>query len=250
VEVVPHFWETPWFRALTVILALAAAIGIGWRIARNRAQRRLARLELQTAREKERARIARDLHDDLGASLTEISMLANLAAEDDAAPGHAREPLAQIAGKAHTLVGALDEIVWAVNPRHDTLASVADYLPAVASEFLDSTDIALRLDVARDLPLIALDAERRHGLFLAVREALNNAVKHSGAREISLSLRAPDHRLEIELRDDGRGFDAAGEHCGDGLRNLRERMIALGGEARIESIPGTGTSVRLSLPLP
>ena len=177
-------------------------------------------------------------------------MLAHLAAEDDVAPPAVREPLAEIAGKAQKLVGALDEIVWAVNPRHDTLASVADYLPAIASEFLDHTSIALRLDVARDLPPIALDAERRHGLFLAVREALNNAVKHSAAREILLRLRAADHRLEIELRDDGRGFDAAAQHDGEGLRNLRERMIALGGEARIESMAGAGTSVRLSLPLP
>lgn len=250
VRVLPHFWETAWFRTLVATLAIATAAAISGGVVRARAKRRLARLELQTAREKERARIARDLHDDLGASLTEISMLAHLAAEDTTAPAAVREPLAEIAGKAHTLVGALDEIVWAVNPRHDTLASVADYLPAIASEFLEPTDLALRLDVARDLPPLALDAERRHGLFLAMREALNNAVKHAHAREILLRLHAEDGHLTIELRDDGRGFEASAEQAGEGLRNLRERMIALGGEARIESMPGTGTSVQLSLPLP
>ena len=127
---------------------------------------------------------------------------------------------------------------------------MADYLPAVASEFLESTDLALRLDVGRDLPPIALDAERRHALFLALRESLHNAVKHSGAREVLLRLRAEDHHLEIELRDNGRGFDPAAQRPGEGLRNLRERMIALGGEAQIESMPGAGTRVRLRLPFP
>ena len=250
VTVRPHIWETVWFGVLAASLAAAAAGGLGWGIARGRMRRRLARIELQSARETERARIARDLHDDLGASLTEISMLAALAAEEHAPAETLREPLQQIAGKARTLVGALDEIVWAVNPRHDTLVSLADYLAAFAAEFLASTGFALRLDVARDLPPLPLDAERRHGLFLAVREALNNAVKHSGAREVWLRLRLDAAQLFITIEDHGRGFDPAAHASGDGLRNLRERLAALGGDCRIESIDGAGTRVHLRLPLP
>ncbi len=250
VTVRPHIWETLWFRVLATVLAAAVAAGAGWGIARGRMRRRLARIELQSARETERARIARDLHDDLGASLTEISMLAAIATEGHAPAETLREPLQQIAGKAHTLVGALDEIVWAVNPRHDTLASLADYLAAFAAEFLASTGLALRLDVARDLPPLALDAERRHGLFLAVREALNNAVKHSGAREIWLRLRLDADCLLITIEDHGRGFDPAKKTGGDGLRNLRERLASLGGDGRIDSIDGAGTRVHLRLPLP
>ena len=250
VTVRPHIWETLWFRVLVTVLAAVVAAGAGWGIARGRMRRRLARIELQSARETERARIARDLHDDLGASLTEISMLAAIATEGHAPAETLREPLQQIAGKAHTLVGALDEIVWAVNPRHDTLASLADYLAAFAAEFLHSTGLALRLDVARDLPPLALDAERRHGLFLAVREALNNAVKHSGAREIWLRLRLDADCLLITIEDHGRGFDPAKKTGGDGLRNLRERLAGLGGDGRIDSIDGAGTRVHLRLPLP
>ena len=140
-------------------------------------------------------------------------------------------------------------IVWAVNPRHDTLASLADYLAAFAAEFLTSTGLALRLDVARDLPPLALNAERRHGLFLAVREALHNAVKHSGAREVWLRLRLDAGALLITVEDRGRGFDTAAASSGDGLRNLRERLAALGGDCRIASIDGAGTKVRFRLPL-
>ena len=249
VTVRPHIWETVWFSVLASALAGAAAAGLGWGIARGRMLRRLARIELQSARETERARIARDLHDDLGASLTEISMLAAIATEGHAPAETLREPLQQIAGKAHTLVGALDEIVWAVNPRHDTLASLADYLAAFAAEFLASTGFALRLDVARDLPPLPLDAERRHGLFLAVREALNNAVKHSGAREVWLRLGLDAGQLLITVEDHGRGFDPAASAGGEGLRNLRERLAGLGGDCRIDSIDGAGTSVHFRLPL-
>ena len=106
-----------------------------------------------------------------------------------------------------------------------------------------------RIDVARDLPPLALDAERRHGLFLAVREALHNAVKHSGAREVWLRLRLDAGALLITIEDHGRGFDPAATTGGDGLRNLRERLAALGGDCRIDSIDGAGTRVHLSLPL-
>jgi signal transduction histidine kinase/ligand-binding sensor domain-containing protein len=250
IEVLPRVYETAWFRALAVAVAGALALGIGWSIARVRLDRRLSRLRLQHAREAERSRIARDLHDDLGASLTEISMLANLAVEDFGSNASVRDPLREIAGKSQSLVGALDEIVWAVNPRHDTLASLADYLAAYAADFLSTAGIKLRLEVPQDLPSIPFDAEHRHALFLAVRETLNNVVKHSEASEVWLRVRIEDRTLRVLIEDNGAGFDPTKIKSGEGLRNLRDRLIPLGGEARIESIQGTGTSVCLVLPLP
>ncbi len=245
IKVRPHVWETKWFRGTMIALVSAVAIALGWIIARIRMRGRLMRLEMQTLRERERARIAQDLHDDLGASLTEISMLAHLAAEEDK---RSRDPLPEIATKAQHLVEALDEIVWAVNPRHDTVVSLADYLSGFAAEFLESAGIALRLDIPRNLPALPLDAEQRHSVFLTAREALNNAVKHSGAKEVRLQARVTDGTLHVVVEDNGRGLTAETSAFSEGLRSMRERLAASGGSCRIES-PGCGTRVEMMLPL-
>lgn len=244
----PHFWETAPFRIGVALLAVSAAAAVGWAIARERMKRRLLAMELRHAREAERARIARDLHDDLGASLTEISMLAQITAEETHAAS-TRAPLGDIAERAHALVGALDEIVWAVNPRHDTLASLADYLSATASDFVSAAGCSLRIDVPRDLPALEVDAEARHSLVLAVREALHNVVKHSGASEVSLKIEVMSQGLRIDITDNGRGFDPKSASTGDGLGNLRERLAAVGGECIIRSTPQSGTHVSFHLPL-
>jgi signal transduction histidine kinase len=244
----PHFWETKAFRISISLAAVIAAASIGWVIARERMKRRMIAIELRHAREAERARIARDLHDDLGASLTEISMLAQVTAEEaHAAP--TRAPLEDIASRAQALVGALDEIVWAVNPRHDTLASLADYLSATTADFVAAAGCSLRIDVPRDLPAWEVDAERRHTLLLAVREALHNVVKHSGASEVSLKFEIMPHGVRIDITDNGRGFDPSTARQGDGLGNLCDRLAAVGGHCTIHSVPRSGTRVRFHLPL-
>jgi signal transduction histidine kinase len=249
VEVLPYFWEAPWFRRIAAGIFAIAAIGMGWTVARARTRRQLAALEAQNAREHERARIARDLHDDLGASLTEISLMAQLAAEEQTDSALPREALPEIAAKAQFVVGTLDEIVWAVNPRHDTLNSLAEYLGAFAGEFLEAAGITLRLDIPRGLPSIVLDAERRHNVFLAAREALNNAVKHSGASEIALQLRADEKNMIITISDNGRGFDSTPEPRGEGARNISTRLTQMGGVCTIDSAIGKGTKIRFTVPL-
>lgn len=248
IQVIPHFWETQWFRASVALVLGALAVGVGALITRARMRGRLLRSEAQTSRAKERARIAQDLHDDLGASLTEIALLANLAAEERGPAATEDDTLPEVAAKAQALVGALDEIVWAVNPRHDTLRSLAEYLAAFGGKFLGRAGIALRRDVPRDLPEANLDAERRHNIFLAVREALNNAVKHSGASEVWLRMRLEAGQLKISVDDNGHGFSAAADELSEGLRGMRNRMERIGGDCQIES-DSSGTEVSFSLPL-
>ncbi len=249
IEVLPHFWETRWFQAGVTLLAASLAVGGGALIMRARMRGRMLRLEALTSREKERARIAQDLHDDLGASLTEISLLANLAAEERQPASTEDDTLPEVAAKAQALVGALDEIVWAVNPRHDTLRSLAEYLAAFGGKFLGRAGITLRRDVPRDLPDVSLDAERRHNVFLAVREALNNAVKHSGATEAWLRMRLEAEVLKVTVEDNGRGLPTEADEFSEGLRGMQERMARVGGACRIES-DAQGTRVLFSLPLP
>lgn len=154
----------------------------------------------------------------------------------------------QIAAKTKTLLGALDEIVWAANPREDTVRSLADYLAGFASEFLGSAGIALRLDLAADLPTDLMEPEARHSVFLAVREALNNVVKHSGAREAGLAVRTEGDCLVLVVADRGRGFRRSETKEGDGLANMHQRLQALGGSCKVTSSDGAGTEVRFALP--
>ena len=248
VIVKPHLWETAWFYLTAGFLVLLGAAGVGWYGARLRMRRRIQELKIRSAKEAERSRIARDLHDDLGASLTEISILAALAAEDaEQTPLH--PSLDQLSAKAKHVVSSLDEIVWAVNPREDTLRSLVEYLTAFAREFLDIARIPLRVDVAADIPDHPLPASQRHCVFLAAREALNNIVKHSGATGVMLSVTADHDLLEIHIGDNGCGFEPDYATGGNGLGNLRTRMQEAGGDCRIETFRQQGTTVFLTLPL-
>lgn len=249
IEVTPHYWQTRWFLVLSIAIVLAAAAGAGWIVARVRMKRRIQALKLKQSVEAERSRISRDLHDDLGASLTELSILSALAAENPD-PTSLRPSLDQFSGKAKTVVGTLDEIVWAVTPAEDSLRSLIEYLSAFAREFLENAGIPLRTEIVRNIPDIPLGPNRRHNVFLASRETINNAVKHASATEIHLQIAIVDQRLVVRIRDNGKGFPTGASSSGDGLGNLRKRMSDCGGECDIESEPGSGTTVTLTLPLP
>ncbi|HVM48355.1 MAG TPA: PA14 domain-containing protein [Candidatus Acidoferrum sp.] len=206
--------------------------------------------ERQRALESERARIARDLHDDLGASLTQIRFLSALESRDAQVPESTRARLGQVTEKSREMVASLDEIVWAVNPANDSLPSLATYLCQFAEEFFRPTPIRCRLDVADSLPPVALTSEVRHHVYLAVREALNNIAKHSQATEVWLRIQWREHGLAISLEDNGRGFaHLSAGNPGDGLSNMRHRLKQLGGRFECQTQPGAGTLCRIWLPL-
>ena len=245
-EVVPSFTERPLVRVGAGALLVTTAVVVAYAASHARMRRRLLLLEMKQATERERRRIAHDLHDDLGGSLTEISLLAGSVP----ATAEGSEVLGQVQRKADGLVHALDEIVWAVNPRHDSAASLAEYLAGYARDFLEAAGLRLRLELPRDLPAVTLTPEQRHGLFLAAKEALNNVIRHAHAREVHLRLAVESRQIRIVLQDNGCGFDSAQTtSAGNGLTNLHERLKQLGGQATIRSEPGTGTTVELSLPL-
>ncbi len=249
-EVLPHYWETWWFRLFGLSLLVAAAALAGrWAVSR-RLQRRMVALEHQRALEAERSRIAQDLHDDLGTSLTEIHFLTAAAGGPASTPAEVKASLEAISNKSLELVTALDEIVWAVNPKNDSLRNLANYLCLFAQDFLRPAAIQCRLDVPPGLPDLPLNSEQRHTLFLVTKEALANAAKHSAASEVWLRLALQDSRLRLRLEDNGRGFDAAAiRPGGNGLKNIAARMEQLGGHGAVRSVVGQGTRVELELPL-
>jgi signal transduction histidine kinase len=207
---------------------------------------RIRRLEQEHAIERERGRIARDMHDEIGANLTHIAAATRLATIEPAT-GH----LDEIAAVARQTVDSLDEIVWAVNPRNDTLAGTVEYIAKHASRFLAAAGIAAEIDLPDGLPEQNISAEVRHHLFRVVKEALNNVAKHSGAANARLEIRVGRKSLEIVVADDGHGFDpGAADAFSNGLANMRSRMAGIGGRCRIESAAGAGSRVTLELPLP
>jgi signal transduction histidine kinase len=257
----PPFWTLP--RLLVLVGALLGVLGLAlvWiRLLHHRVQQRTAQLqkemhereqaEHQRALAQERARIARDLHDDLGSSLTEITMLATTGPGLNLPADEATERMGTIAGKSRTLVNALDEIVWAVDPERDTLASTARYLASYAEEYLAGLKVGCRVHIPNAFPDQVLSGEVRHHLFLAVKEALNNAIRHGNATEIGFRVRVRENQLMISITDNGSGFEASGHSNGHGLLNLRNRLEHLHGHCDLESSPGAGTTVSLQLPLP
>ncbi|HEX5218045.1 MAG TPA: sensor histidine kinase [Verrucomicrobiae bacterium] len=208
------------------------------------------RVERRHVIEQERMRVAQDLHDELGATITEVSMLGSLA-KTPSLPVETRERyLDQLTAVARSLVATLDEIVWAVNPKYDSVASLASYYSLFAQRFLNLAGIACRLKVADSFPATSMDSRLRHGVFLAFREALNNAVRHSGATEVRIGMAVVAEELKISVADNGKGF-APGEGLPgrDGLASMRQRMKKLGGECEIRSRTGQGTQVEFRLPL-
>jgi signal transduction histidine kinase len=246
----PQFWQTVWFRALSgagLLGGVAAAIRL---VERRRYRARLRRMEQERAMEDERVRIARDLHDELGSSLTYISMsITDIGQSEETNVEQLKSRVAKISSFAVRTARALDEIVWAVNPRNDSLRSLAEYLTELARELFEHAEVRCRFQIADNLPDVPLPPAMRHNIFLTVREALTNVLKHSQAKEVVFSVNAMDERIVIGLQDDGAGFDPAvplqGEH--NGLSNMRQRIEAIGGQLQIETAPGQGTAIRLLL---
>ena len=210
------------------------------------------RLQREHALEMERARIARDIHDDLGTSLTKVSVMADaeISQQDDLEG--MRNRLAAIRAVAQEMTRSMDETVWAINPRNDTLESMVRYLVDYAGEFLLSAGLRMRLDLPQQTPAWFLPSALRHDIFLAFKEALNNIVKHAAAREVQLTLSVEARQLRLIIHDDGCGLpaDALPAAEADGLRNMYERMTQLGGECRVSSRPGQGTDVVFVVPVP
>ena len=259
VRIQPYSWQTWWFK-LGSALALSGGAGIliAWMVHR-RHQVRLQRLERQHAVEQERARIAQDIHDDLGASLTQIALLSELAQRQIGEPQAARGHLDLIFKSARTLARATDEIVWALHPKNNDVELTLGFITRFAQEYLRVAGVACRLELPDELPAAEMPSTTRHHLYLAVKEALNNVVKHAGATEVWLRLKCGEDTLSLTVEDNGRGFDQAGfaakadwhspSRRGNGLQGMEKRMRAVDGTFEQISRVGSGTVTRFTVAL-
>ena len=246
----PYFWQTIWFRVAMTLFGLAGLYGAVVLALRRRHRLVVERLEHQRALELERNRIARDLHDDLGVGLTEIGLLGDLAGTSGEMPPASQERLREITDRARTLAASLDEIVWAINPANDTSQSFVDYFFPYAQKLLGAAGIRCRLEVAGSLPAGRLDAEQRHELFYAYKEALNNVVRHSNATQVQVTLSTEGGHLLVRIADNGCGLkNADGGSAHHGLTGMRERLQQLGGRCEITGSDGHGTTVSFVVPV-
>jgi signal transduction histidine kinase len=241
-----HFWETGWFQ-----ISLLAACGL----AGLTSFYLMTRLAVQTKAHRllnlERVRIARDIHDDLGTRLTQLLLTGEEAQSRLPAKSEMREQFGQMCDGARDVLDAIDEVVWVVNSQRDTLDDFVIYICKYAESFLRSAAVRCRFDIQSELPEISLDMPFRRNLLLTVKEALGNAVKHSGASEVAVNVRLKGQALIAIVEDNGRGFDPREiDPSRHGLSNMMARMNDLGGHCRINSSPGSGCRIEFEIPLP
>ncbi|WP_038158781.1 two-component regulator propeller domain-containing protein [Verrucomicrobium sp. BvORR106] len=247
VIIVPALWERTWVQILAGIVAAAMLALVVNAITTWRIRRQNELLRHEVGLREERARIARDMHDQVGASLTELCMLSDLAQEERNNPAH----LDRLARTARKAVADMDEIVWAVNPEHDDLASLLDYIAQQALDQTGPAGLRCRLDIPEADPNRPLTADFRHHTLLIVREAVNNAIKHAQATEIRIQAALGGQSLSLAITDDGRGMsDQPSSAPGNGLKNMTARATALGGTLEVASGTEGGTSIHLELPWP
>ena len=240
-----HFWKSDWFQVgiLSVCgIALLVCLQLMSRLAMNaRSQELLGR---------ERTRIARDIHDELGSGLTQLLLLGEVAKKEQAATTNGQTGIEQLCSKARGLSVTVDQIIWAVNSRHDTLQDFVRHTCKFAQSFFINSPIRCRLDVEAEIPPLPFGLHLRRNLFLAVKEALNNAAKYSEVTELFLRIYRHGAEIVVVVEDDGKGFDLAlvsAERYG--LTNLKQRMAEIGGTFEMSSEPGKGCRVTLKVPL-
>jgi signal transduction histidine kinase/ligand-binding sensor domain-containing protein len=247
----PFFWDRWPVRAACLVLFTLGVITAVRYLSFRRLRFKLLRLEQETSLQRERARIAQDLHDDIGASLTHIALLSELAQKDFEKPLQAKRHIDDIFRSARTVVRSLDQIVWTLNPKNNTLELFVAFLCTYGPEYLRSAKIRCRLDVPVDVPPIPLPPGVGHHLYLAVKESLRNVVKHAGATEVWLRLQLTKETVTLVVEDNGRGFEIDGNVAAgaDGVENLNRRLTEIGGRCAYRSEHGKGTSITFTAPL-
>jgi signal transduction histidine kinase len=252
IEVIPPlqpiksvFWQSSWFQ-ITLIATCALVLLISFSLMAQLALHQKERWLLQ----QERARIARDIHDDLGSRMTQLVLHGEVAQSELSADSETRSQLQDICEEARGLLSSMDEILWAVNPRRDTLRDFASYVCGYAQEFFKLTSIQCICDADPEMSAARFDLPLRRSLLMAIKETFNNAVKHSDATELLLQIRWQRQKLVVVVQDNGKGFDAAALKSGrNGLTNMLHRMNELGGNCLVTSQPGKGCRVEFVIPL-
>ena len=246
----PYFWQTIWFQ----ILSAAAIVGFITIYLllyfKRKYKRKVQIIEAESALERERMRISKDMHDELGASLTKISLMSDLAKRNLQDPEQLKNDLNGISSASRSVASTMDEIVWAVNPKNDTLEKTIYYIAQFIEDFLSSTEIEYNFEIPDKIPDLFVHAELRHNLFMILKEAVNNIVKHSCANNVNLKIGTDGSSINLQLADDGKGIDLQNvDEFSNGLRNMKKRVEDFNGTFAIANRDKSGTEIKIYLPL-
>ena len=237
-------WQRKWFQ-ISISLAAVAGIATGLFLA----SRLILKSQMEKVVRRERARIAVDLHDDLGGGLTQLVLLGEISRRETPADSHAAEALGRLCDQSRGLLRGMNETVWLINSQRDTIRDFASYVAKYAESFFQNSPVRCRFNIEDDLPPLPCDIGIRRNLFLAVKEALNNILRHSQATAAEMEIHRQRNELLVTIRDNGRGFDPSKGGEGNGLRNMAMRATEAGGRFRVESRPGEGSTVEFRVPL-
>jgi signal transduction histidine kinase/ligand-binding sensor domain-containing protein len=249
ISIRPPFWKTWWFLAVAILVFTTAFILVVRYVSQRNLREKILRLEKEQAVEKERNRIARDVHDDLGSGLTKIAILSEVTKTQLDKKETASAQLEKISSSSRELVDNLQDIIWVLNPKNDSLENLAAYIREYALKFFDGTDISVKIDFPSQLPSLKLSEEERRNIFLVVKETLNNAAKYAGCSLVHIELVIQKQELQLIIRDNGKGFELNRVRTfGNGLLNMRTRMEQVNGKFEICSEKQKGTITTLSVP--
>jgi two-component sensor histidine kinase len=232
--ILPPLWRTWWF----LLACASVVILIVYALYRYRLSQLLAVANVRT-------RIATDLHDDIGASLSQIAVLSEVARTG--ATGTA--PLSEIAGISRELVDSMRDIVWAINPDHDRLSNLVYRMRRFATDLLGSQNIGLQFRSAVADHDLRIGANMRRQIYLIFKEAIHNIARHSGASMVEVEFDRVEDSVVLRLSDNGKGFDPTSENGGQGLPSMRKRAAALGTQVELQSAPGQGATLRMTVRL-
>ena len=243
--IVLQFWQTGWFQIVVLSLLVSVGIICMWLIGALALHSRI-----QQVVQRERARIARDLHDDLSGGLTQLVLIGEVVQSTLPAGSEPRQQASVGCDKARGLIRSMHDVIWAIDSQHDTMHDFNSHVCRYAESFLQPTSIRCHFDLDEEMSDFPFDLGRRRNLFLAVKEALHNAVRHSGASELVLRIHRQGNEIVVVIEDNGRGFDPALKGWeGNGLSNMMKRAADAGGTCSVASQQGAGCRVILRVPL-
>lgn len=238
------WWQTWWFRLIVVCAFITSVILIVRNYFRRRLEKQKAILEKQQAVEKERTRIATDMHDDFGASLSRIKFLSEKMQLQKNDMAKVNEDLGKISAYSDEMAEKMGEIVWALNRRYDSSGDLVSFCRAYASEYLEDKNIKLRFE-SDNTADIKINGEIRRNIFLVIKESLHNVVKHAKATEVKISIHC-DKELHVVIQDNGKGFDSSSVRpFANGIENMKKRIEEIGGRFHIQNAGGTMININI-----